>query len=121
MDPPIPFGKYLGCEHHVTEKWINWQGEDPTVLDPPPPKTPKGEQVEDASTGPRDPVQAAAAGMLPVYCDRSYPVPDGQDVWARYDPSAKRLRMTLENRNPRGTRFGDAPRWTMTRGKNWMT
>ena len=67
------------------------------MLDPPPPKPPKGSQVDDTSTGFHDPEQAAAAGALPVYCDRSYPVPDGQDVWARYDPNAQRLRTTLES------------------------
>ena len=42
-------------------KRISWQGDDPTALDPPPPKPPMGEQVEDASTGLHNPANAAAA------------------------------------------------------------
>ena len=36
IDPPTAVGRYLGCEHHVTDQIIEWQGELPTVLDPPP-------------------------------------------------------------------------------------
>ena len=95
MDLPTPVGRYLGCEHHVTEKWITWQGEDPTVS--PPPKQPKENKADNAPAGFHDPVQAAVAGKLPVYCDRSYPVPDEQYVWVRYDPNAQHSRTTLES------------------------
>ena len=39
MNPPTAVGRYLGCEHRVSERWIDGQGENPTVLDPPPPKS----------------------------------------------------------------------------------
>ena len=42
MDPPEPVGRYLGCKHVVYEKEIDWQGEEPTILDPPPPKIEEG-------------------------------------------------------------------------------
>ena len=106
MDPPTPVGRYLGCEHHATEKWITWQGEDPTVLDPPPPKQPKEKKADSAPAGFHDPVEAAVAGRLPMYCDRSYSVPDGQDVWVRYDPNAQHFRTTLQS-GSNGTPSGD--------------
>ena len=40
-DPPTDVGRYLGCEQHVYTKTIEWQGELPTTLDPPPPKSKK--------------------------------------------------------------------------------
>ena len=44
MDNPEPVGRYLGCEHRISERWIDWQGTNPTVLDPPPPKKPPPKQ-----------------------------------------------------------------------------
>ena len=41
MDDPTDVGRYLGCEHHVYTKSVEWHGELPTVLDPPPPKPKK--------------------------------------------------------------------------------
>ena len=43
MDPPTPVGRYLGCERHITEKWVDCKGEDPTVLGPLPPKVKKAD------------------------------------------------------------------------------
>eukprot|EP00959_Pyramimonas_sp_CCMP1952_P233862 4886999-Pyramimonas_sp.AAC.1 len=38
IDPPTAVGRYLGCEHRLSTQTIQWHGELPTVLDPPPPK-----------------------------------------------------------------------------------
>eukprot|EP00959_Pyramimonas_sp_CCMP1952_P203936 4264852-Pyramimonas_sp.AAC.1 len=50
IDPPTNVGRYLGCEYHVSTQCVEWQGELPTVLYPPPPEVKKtfasGQQVE---------------------------------------------------------------------------
>ena len=46
MDPPAPVGRFLGCEHRVYTKDITWHGENPTVMDPPPPKAKKAAAAE---------------------------------------------------------------------------
>ena len=120
MDPPTPVGRYLGCDHHATEKWITWQDEAPTVLDPPPPKRPKGEKVDYAPAGLHGPAQAAAAGKLPVYCDRSYPVPMGRTYGYDMTPTLNVLDRRL-NQGPRGTQSEGASHWTTIPGKKWMT
>eukprot|EP00959_Pyramimonas_sp_CCMP1952_P067050 1399927-Pyramimonas_sp.AAC.1 len=38
IDPPTAVGRYLGCEHRLSTQFVEWQGELPTTLDPPPPK-----------------------------------------------------------------------------------
>merc|ERR1712086_1203185 len=38
IEPPEEVGRFLGCQHIITEKEITWQGENPTDLDPPEPK-----------------------------------------------------------------------------------
>ena len=86
MDEPEPVGRYLGCEHRVSERWIDWQGTNPTVLDPPPPKESKNKDSEENDT-------TAAAGIgfneldpghkkkfSPTFCDRTFAVPLAQNV-----------------------------------------
>ena len=101
MDPPTAIGRYLGCEHRVSERWINWQGENPTVLDPPPPKPSKAAAPDD---GPNAAVarvgNAFSAQTAPLLFDHTYPVPPGQAVWVRYDADAWRFRTSLPSCGP---------------------
>ena len=83
IDPPTEAGRYLGCEHRVSEQWIGWQGQDPTVLDPPPPKK-KGEDEDTAV-----PAEAKPFG-----------VPDDLSVWVRRDPQARTFKTTLPGGPP---------------------
>eukprot|EP00959_Pyramimonas_sp_CCMP1952_P463631 9485274-Pyramimonas_sp.AAC.1 len=34
--PPTAVGRYLGCEHRLSTRTVEWRGELPTILDPPP-------------------------------------------------------------------------------------
>eukprot|EP00959_Pyramimonas_sp_CCMP1952_P310912 6506669-Pyramimonas_sp.AAC.1 len=38
IDPPTAVGRYLGCERRLSVQTIEWRGELPAVLGPPPPK-----------------------------------------------------------------------------------
>eukprot|EP00959_Pyramimonas_sp_CCMP1952_P131428 2748044-Pyramimonas_sp.AAC.1 len=49
IDPPTAVGRYLGCEHRLSTQLVEWQGELPTILDPPPPKVKKNASVPDES------------------------------------------------------------------------
>ena len=98
MDPPTTVGRFLGCEHVVSEKWIDWHGEEPTVLDPPPLKTKKVKTLDSAP---------AELGLWSLgcqthhaFCDRSYPVPPNESVWVRYDAAAKRYKASLPDGGP---------------------
>ena len=51
MDDPTDVGRYLGCEHHVYTKSVEWHGELPTVLDPPPPKPKKNPDGDNSGGG----------------------------------------------------------------------
>eukprot|EP00959_Pyramimonas_sp_CCMP1952_P455314 9471372-Pyramimonas_sp.AAC.1 len=90
--PPIPVGRYLGCEHRIPEKWVDWQGVAQTTLDPPAPKGQNADGVADAGH------QSAAVAhgatqqgtMTLIYCDRSFHVPRGHSAWVRYDANANR-------------------------------
>ena len=91
IDPPTKVGRYLGCEHRVSEKWIDWQGENPTVLDPPPPKQPKN--VPDAA-----PSELAHLS-----------IPDGSAVWIRRDPQATNFKTLLPE--------SGGPEWSTVTGR----
>ena len=96
LDPPTKVGRYLGCEHRVSEKWIDWQGENPTVLDPPPPKQPKNAAPD------------AAPSEL-----ASLSIPDGSAVWIRRDPRQPPSRPFFQNAGGlHGLRLQVASRWT---------
>ena len=41
IEPPEEVGRFLSCQHVITEREITWQGENPTDLDPPEPKAKK--------------------------------------------------------------------------------
>eukprot|EP00959_Pyramimonas_sp_CCMP1952_P359158 7520052-Pyramimonas_sp.AAC.1 len=45
--PPTAVGRYLGCERRLSTQTIEWHGELPAVLDPPPPKVKKNASVTD--------------------------------------------------------------------------
>ena len=74
MDPPTKVGRYLGCEHKVYDKEIDWHGENPTVMDPPPPKAKKDAEAD-----------AVPAEAL------SYTVPQGCKAWVRRDVAKRYL------------------------------
>eukprot|EP00959_Pyramimonas_sp_CCMP1952_P351645 7367838-Pyramimonas_sp.AAC.1 len=50
IDLPTAVGRYLGCEHRLSRQFVEWQGELPTVLDPPPPKVKKNASFPDESS-----------------------------------------------------------------------
>eukprot|EP00959_Pyramimonas_sp_CCMP1952_P122612 2563316-Pyramimonas_sp.AAC.1 len=76
IDPPTNVGRYLGCEHHLSTQCVEWHGELPTVLDPPPPKVKKaptfGQTVEsddeesggDSAAQPTEPYQPRQPKMV---------------------------------------------------------
>eukprot|EP00959_Pyramimonas_sp_CCMP1952_P467745 9492118-Pyramimonas_sp.AAC.1 len=41
IEPPTNVGRYLGRERHVSTQYVEWHGELPTALDPPPPQVKK--------------------------------------------------------------------------------
>eukprot|EP00959_Pyramimonas_sp_CCMP1952_P457463 9474974-Pyramimonas_sp.AAC.1 len=52
MDPPTAAGRYLGCEHRVSEKRVDWQGAAPAMLDPPPPTEKRTKDPADSDNQP---------------------------------------------------------------------
>eukprot|EP00959_Pyramimonas_sp_CCMP1952_P317740 6649993-Pyramimonas_sp.AAC.2 len=80
MDPPTPVSRHLGCERRLSERWIDWRGEDPTAVGPLPPKAKKTKGAAAASASFCDLSPVKAAGMTLVYTDRPYPVPGGQSA-----------------------------------------
>eukprot|EP00959_Pyramimonas_sp_CCMP1952_P402458 8433860-Pyramimonas_sp.AAC.1 len=50
IDPPTAVGRYPGCEHRLSTQAVEWQGESPATLDPPPPKVKKNASVADESS-----------------------------------------------------------------------
>ena len=79
MDPPAKIGRFLGCEHTMKERSVTWQGELPTILDPPPPKPTKTE-----------------AKAAPCREHGRTTSEEGLAVWERIDNASPCLRTTLE-------------------------
>eukprot|EP00959_Pyramimonas_sp_CCMP1952_P394008 8255762-Pyramimonas_sp.AAC.1 len=91
MDPPTPVGRYLGCEHRVSEKWVAWQGVAPIMLDSPPPKEQKTKGLADSEYQPAAVAHGATQrdSATPIYCGRSFRAPKGHSAWVRYDANTK--------------------------------
>ena len=56
MDPPEPVNRFLGCEHIVFEKEIQWHGGDLTTLEPLAPK--KADPNPEETTAKREAAKA---------------------------------------------------------------
>ena len=88
---PEGVGRFLGCHHRVTEQWVDWHGEEPTILDPPPVKTKK----IDAAPATVGAVQLGYNEINEDFLDRTYPVPRNTSVWVRYDLGSRRCKPSL--------------------------